>query len=193
MLAGGGAAGACVLAALLGVPGEGVISPLLPHADNASAAAISSPAVIEPFIWGLRCGVGCERGTAAASRSTFHGETVIPRSHTDPTQASVDISESLRKDRLNIAAPGQRRISAQSAQASRHEAGLRLLPSLERSARHGPATAFLGSRHRQPVMVPSSRRRFARGPRKAWVHAPRTRSTFRPAKRPGVGCSGRTG
>jgi hypothetical protein len=43
-------AGAGVLAALPGAPGEGAISPLLPHADKASEAASSSPIVTEPFM-----------------------------------------------------------------------------------------------------------------------------------------------
>jgi hypothetical protein len=47
---GGDGAGACAVAALLGAPEEGVISPLLPHADNANVAAANSPAVTKPFI-----------------------------------------------------------------------------------------------------------------------------------------------
>lgn len=93
-----------MVAALLGASGEGVISPLLPHADNASAAATNSPAVTEPFI--CEVSVAGWGASAAVLQSTFHfhGETVIPRSRIDPTQAFVDISESLHENVFNIAA-----------------------------------------------------------------------------------------
>ncbi|HKR77906.1 MAG TPA: hypothetical protein VJR95_14750 [Rhodanobacter sp.] len=92
-----------MVAALLGAPEEGVISPPLPHADNASVAATSSPVVTKPFIYEVSvAGLGAS-AACCNLMFHFHGETEIPRSHDDPTRAFVDIPESLHEDVFNIA------------------------------------------------------------------------------------------
>lgn len=73
----------------------------------------------------------------------FHGETVIPRSRIDPTQAFVDIPESLHEDMFNIAAA---KLALLAAGAMRTQADAAIRPTSASTALRAAASAVDSAR-----------------------------------------------